>query len=164
MRIILCALLAIVVIGCQKKVVKTDMGLAEPTVSQPAEKPLGVAGGTVTAGQRTEPTVRPPTAFTIHFDLDMATIDPVQAGTLLEGLQSCMVAQQITVTGYCCPLGTDEYNDALGAHRADAVAVWLIGQGIAPEVITTRSMGERDVISYDPTSYWRNRRVVVEAR
>jgi outer membrane protein OmpA-like peptidoglycan-associated protein len=63
----------------------------------------------------------------------------------------------VELTGGCCPLGTDEYNDLLGFRRAAAVRE-AIGVGVC------RSVGERHLVTADPAEYWRNRRCEIVVR
>jgi len=67
---------------------------------------------------------------------------------------------RLIIDGHCDERGTREYNLSLGERRALAVRAYLIGLGIAPERIQTRSFGEDQPL--DPghnESAWRlNRR------
>ena len=48
----------------------------------------------------------------------------------------------VTIEGHTCYIGTEEYNMALGLHRAEAVRQYLIDHGIAADRIETISYGE----------------------
>jgi outer membrane protein OmpA-like peptidoglycan-associated protein len=48
----------------------------------------------------------------------------------------------ITIEGHCCYIGTDEYNQALGQQRADAIRDYLTGKGISASRLKTVSYGE----------------------
>lgn len=50
---------------------------------------------------------------------------------------------QIIAEGHCDRIGSDEYNDALGERRADAVKKALIENGVATDRVEVRSMGKR---------------------
>ncbi len=50
---------------------------------------------------------------------------------------------KLKIEGHCCYIGTDEYNLALGQHRADAIQKYIIEAcGISPSRIGTISYGE----------------------
>ena len=49
----------------------------------------------------------------------------------------------IIAEGHCDRMGSDEYNDALGERRADAVKKALIDNGVAADRVEVRSMGKR---------------------
>jgi len=50
--------------------------------------------------------------------------------------------QKVTIEGHCCYIGTDEYNLALGQHRADSIKDYLVGKGISADRLKTVSYGE----------------------
>jgi outer membrane protein OmpA-like peptidoglycan-associated protein len=49
---------------------------------------------------------------------------------------------KVTIEGHCCYIGTDEYNLALGQHRADSIRDYLVGKGISTDRLRTISYGE----------------------
>lgn len=71
----------------------------------------------------------------------------------------------ITIVGHTDSVGSDAYNMTLGMRRADAVAKWLIANGIAKERITVSSQGEREPIASNATEAGRatNRRAEAKA-
>jgi peptidoglycan-associated lipoprotein len=78
-------------------------------------------------------------------------------------------AARIEIEGHCDERGTNEYNLALGAKRAQAAKDYLITLGIATERLSTISYGEEiPVCKESNESCWRqNRRarfVVIQAR
>lgn len=66
----------------------------------------------------------------------------------------------ITVEGHCDERGTREYNLALGQQRADAVARFLVGQGLDASRVQVVSYGkEKPLVSGHDNSAWsKNRR------
>jgi len=66
----------------------------------------------------------------------------------------------ITITGYCDPRGTDEYNMALGERRANSVSDYLVNHGVSSARISTVSMGENALLNPDCSSEscWRKER------
>lgn len=68
-------------------------------------------------------------------------------------------AVQVRIEGNCDERGTQEYNMALGARRADSVKSFLVAHGVAPSRITTISYGkERPVdLGHDETAWAKDR-------
>lgn len=67
---------------------------------------------------------------------------------------------QVTLVGHTDPLGTDDYNLALGRRRADAVAQQLTAASANPDQIAAvQSRGEQDLVSAVPSGYKVDRRV-----
>jgi len=65
------------------------------------------------------------------------------------------------LVGGACPIGDEDYNDALGTKRALVVADELAKLGYDVRLIMCASVGEYNLVSSDPASYWMNRRVRV---
>lgn len=72
----------------------------------------------------------------------------------------------VLVVGHTDSVGSDQFNDALGQRRAEAVRNALIGRGIAPGNIRAISRGKRAlaVPTADGVAEPRNRRVEVIVR
>ena len=80
----------------------------------------------------------------IHFDFDRYEIRPEDTKTLdtnAEWLRSNPNVQ-LLIEGHCDDRGTNEYNTALGEHRARSARNYLIGQGIKASRISVISYGE----------------------
>ncbi|MBM3289332.1 MAG: OmpA family protein [Candidatus Hydrogenedentes bacterium] len=86
----------------------------------------------------------PPSFRPIFFDLDQAALRP-------ESLEVCRQLADylkanphatVRIDGYCCDLGSDDYNKKLGARRAAAVKKFLVDNGVAAKQIKTTSRGE----------------------
>ena len=67
---------------------------------------------------------------------------------------------RVEVEGHCDDLGSNEYNLALGAKRAQSAKDFLVNQGIAPERLVTISYGKEAPACLEPTEECRvkNRR------
>lgn len=67
---------------------------------------------------------------------------------------------RVEVEGHCDDLGSNEYNVALGAKRAQSAKDFLVNQGIAPERLVTISYGKEAPACFEPTDECRvkNRR------
>ena len=69
--------------------------------------------------------------------------------------------RSILVVGHTDSVGTDEYNQNLSEHRAEAVRDYLVQQGIAANSIGARGLGKTQPIASNETPEGRqqNRRV-----
>jgi outer membrane protein OmpA-like peptidoglycan-associated protein len=67
----------------------------------------------------------------------------------------------VDIQGHTDPRASAAYNQALGMRRAIAARNYLLRQGIAPERLTIRSLGEleRRTSGSDVVDYARDRRV-----
>jgi OOP family OmpA-OmpF porin len=109
----------------------------------------------------------------ITFDFDMSDIraefEPVldEAANLLSQCSDV----RVSVEGHTDSRGSDAYNQALSERRAEAVADYLIGQGVDAGRLDTVGMGESDPVesnenadgSDNPEGRQANRRVVLKA-
>ncbi len=70
---------------------------------------------------------------------------------------------QIVIQGHTCSIATEQYNLALGEHRAEAIKKYLIEKGVSPDRIKSISYGEEKP-AYDnsaETTRKKNRRVFI---
>ncbi|MGB7443834.1 MAG: OmpA family protein [Coleofasciculaceae cyanobacterium] len=99
----------------------------------------------------------------VHFALDKANISPESAAILDQISVVLKEYPFITVEliGHTDPRASDAYNLDLGKRRALSVRNYLLSQGIAPERMTIRSLGEsqRRTTGSDRVDYARDRRV-----
>jgi len=67
---------------------------------------------------------------------------------------------RVEVEGHCDDIGSNEYNLALGAKRAQSAKDFLVNQGIAPERLVTVSYGKEAPACFEPSEECRvkNRR------
>ena len=100
----------------------------------------------------------------IHFDFDRSDIRPRDA-TILQGdydqMQTAAARNQrpgFTIEGYCDPVGTAEYNMALGMRRAEAAKSYLVRLGVSASQLSTISYGEEKLVTQDETQFELNRR------
>jgi len=98
----------------------------------------------------------------VFFDYDKASIRPDEA-SLTHGNASFLQQHQtinVLVEGHCDDRGSDEYNIALGASRAESVKQSLLEQGISADRIKTISYGkEKPFCSQDNEQCWQQNRV-----
>ena len=84
----------------------------------------------------------------VYFDYDSYAVRG-DAGSALDAQTSWLKrypAVQVRIEGNCDERGTQEYNLALGARRANAVREYLVAHGIAAGRITTVSFGKEKPI------------------
>jgi peptidoglycan-associated lipoprotein len=135
-----------------------------PVAPAPAPTPTGPAAGSKAhfAAQNTD---------RVYFDYDQYNLDAADIRTL-QGQASWLKqfpGARVQIEGNADERGTREYNIALGARRADAVATYLKGQGIDASRVTTVSFGKDRPIDpgHDEAAWSRNRNahtnVVTEA-
>jgi len=100
----------------------------------------------------------------VFFETNSSVLTPEGEATLTEQAEWLLKYSRYTVTveGHADERGTREYNIALGARRAAAAVNFLLGYGINPNRITSKSFGkERPVAICNDISCWsQNRRAV----
>lgn len=80
----------------------------------------------------------------VHFDFDRYDLRP-DIREVLKGHATWLKANpqvKVQVEGHCDERGTNEYNLALGAKRAESVKRYLIDLGISADRLSTISYGE----------------------
>lgn len=67
---------------------------------------------------------------------------------------------RVEIEGHCDDIGSDEYNLALGAKRAQIARDFLVNQGVSADQLVTISYGKEAPACFDPTEECRvkNRR------
>ena len=100
----------------------------------------------------------------VHFDFDKSDIRSGDATTLqgnysqIEAAAARSQKPSITIEGYCDPIGTAEYNMALGMRRAEATKAYLVRLGAGASQLTTISYGEEKLLTQDERQFELNRR------
>ena len=98
----------------------------------------------------------------VHFDLDMAEIRPDAERVLRAKLAILRAspAVQLRIEGHCDERGSNEYNDALGNRRAQAVVDFFTGFGLDASRFAIVSFGEdRPFVNRSDEDAWaQNRR------
>ncbi len=102
----------------------------------------------------------------LHFDFGSSSLLPEaieRADQLVEFIQVNKNIRRIKIDGHTDNIGRSRYNRGLGQKRAEALKAYLIGKGIAEEIITLKSYGERrpETSNRTPTGRAINRRVLV---
>jgi peptidoglycan-associated lipoprotein len=80
----------------------------------------------------------------VHFDFDRYDVRPEDAKLLDVNADWLKTNPRslLLIEGHCDERGTNEYNLALGEHRAKAAMNYLMSQGVQPGRITIISYGE----------------------
>ena len=143
--IIFSVILLISIVGCPKKIVKKEP-IAPPPPPPPIEEKEVIS-----------PTLK---LNTIYFDFDKSDIRMGDAEILKANAQVLKdnPTVNITIEGHCDPMGTSEYNMALGWRRATSAQSYLIKLGIDKAKLGTISYGEERLLTNNESEYWQNRR------
>lgn len=138
-------ILMLAITGCPKKVVKQEP-IAPPPV------PIDTTPVVVE-----QPKVE---LATVHFDFDKYDIRPGDANILNGNADNLKKAgnPMVSLEGHCDPIGTSEYNMALGMRRAEAVKAYLVKLGIAASQLSTISYGEEKLVTTNPAEFEQDRR------
>jgi peptidoglycan-associated lipoprotein len=98
----------------------------------------------------------------IHFGYNDYTVQPQDSSTLRENASWLQAHPQthVQVEGHCDERGSEEYNIALGAKRAESAKEYLMTLGISGSRITTISYGKELPLctEHDESCWFRNRR------
>jgi len=101
----------------------------------------------------------------IHFDFDKATLRPDDRELLsrIAGVLLTAYGFRLHVYGHTDDIGSGEYNQALSERRAQSVRNYLVGAGVAPDLIATKGFGKTSPRVRGATSEARakNRRVEI---
>lgn len=97
----------------------------------------------------------------IFFDFDSFSIKEAYKVAALAEYLKAMPILVVDLRGHASQEGTEDYNLALGARRAQAVRGYLEALGIPENRISWTSMGEEMPVSHDPVSFSLNRRVEI---
>jgi peptidoglycan-associated lipoprotein len=71
---------------------------------------------------------------------------------------ACNQKPAVTIEGYCDPIGTSEYNMALGMRRAESAKAYLVKLGADMNMFSTISYGEEKLVTQDKAQFEMNRR------
>ena len=141
-------MLVLTMVGCPKKCVTPTEPVAPPpppdTMTEKAPAPPKVEFNLAS----------------IHFDFDKSDVRAGDA-TILAGDYDQLkkaTGTQVTIEGYCDPIGTSEYNMALGMRRAESAKAYLVKLGADMNMFSTISYGEEKLVTQDKAQYELNRR------
>lgn len=99
----------------------------------------------------------------VLFDLNKATL---RSGAKLRlakvaGIILAYPDLKLEIDGFTDNTGTPQYNQTLSDKRAETVKNFLVGQGVGPDAVTTKGLGESNPVASNATASGRqmNRRV-----
>jgi peptidoglycan-associated lipoprotein len=106
------------------------------------------------------PSPAKPDLVPIHFDFDKSDIRSGDAKILQGDYDQFRQTPEalVSIEGYCDPLGTSEYNMALGMRRAEAAKSYLVKLGADTNMLSTISFGEEKLVTQDEKQFELNRR------
>jgi len=119
-------------------------GNEQPTVTAPAQSDSEISRAVDANGNPINPQTGQPLTRVFYFDYDKSNLQP-EALAILELHAAFLKAspdRRVTIDGYTDERGTREYNLALGERRAEAVATFLVSQGVRRSQIDVVSYGE----------------------
>jgi len=131
----------------------TDQAVARVTVNIPAAPPPSNPPPRVEAVGPSAADMFNQNVQTIYFDYDKAEIRPDQIQRLQANATWLRQNPNVrfTVQGHCDDRGSQEYNLALGDHRANAIKDFLVSQGINASRFNIISYGEERPVCRDET-------------
>ena len=140
---------ALVLVGCSSGGKKEQHpeplpGSEQPGVTAPAQSDSEIGRSVDASGNPINPQTGAALSRIFYFDYDKATLQP-ESLAILEQHAAFLRAspdRRVTVDGFTDERGTREYNLALGERRADAVATFLVSQGVRRSQMDVVSYGE----------------------
>jgi peptidoglycan-associated lipoprotein len=131
-----------------------SMADSDATSNTPASQPLDTSAMADDNGSIDE---------VVYFDFDSDMLDSDDQTRLrfkAKWLQDNPQKHTLLVEGHCDERGTDAYNMALGARRADTVKDYLIDLGVDPNKLNTQSYGEEKPaeMGHNEAAWSKNRR------
>lgn len=148
-------------VGCASTDTDTS-GDADTTAAAAAEEQRAADAAAAAAAQRAADAAAANLETVFYFDFDQATLSSSTRAALdaqIAVLKNSTA--KVRLEGHADERGTREYNMALGERRGNAVANYLIINGIARYRVETVSYGEERPLasSSDESSWSQNRRV-----
>ncbi len=119
-------------------------GSEQPGVTAPAQSDSEIGRSVDASGNPINPQTGVALTRVFYFDYDKAVLQP-ESLAILEQHAAFLKAspdRRVTIDGFTDERGTREYNLALGERRADAVATFLVSQGVRRSQIDVVSYGE----------------------
>ena len=108
-----------------------------------------------TEAQPGGPTSSEKAKYRVLFPPDSAQLTP-DAKSKLDGaipiLKGVPRSGHVVVEGFTDATGDEARNKALSQQRAEAVALYLKGKGVAGDRITTQGLGPREAAAHEPTA------------
>jgi peptidoglycan-associated lipoprotein len=166
--VVVMAVVMAMMAACAKKAVENQTELETPAQSeiQPEVSEPVVDTAAMAAEQAERERMAELQRFLnelVYFDFDSAVLRSDAAALLrtkAQWLQDSSLSENFIIEGHCDERGTDAYNLALGARRADAVRQYMIDLGMRPEMFQSYSYGEERPLdmNHNEEAWAKNRR------
>lgn len=160
----------LVTTGCSKTAIE-NQSAADTAPMTADQSPSSLSQTTMADADTTSSSLgAPDTAYqkvditeAVYFDFDSASLNAINQAALsskAKWLQDNPQVGSVLIEGHCDERGTDAYNMALGARRADAVKDYLIDLGVANNKLKTQSYGEEKPVdlNHNESAWAKNRR------
>jgi peptidoglycan-associated lipoprotein len=159
-----CLLLALVLAGCALEAPAPKLFSAPPSLNNPALTAAAHSPSAMEAISRGLAAITPPGAALkdVYYEFDSVEL-ATEAQEILKNNAEWMKANpkaRVEVEGHCDDIGSNEYNLALGAKRAQVAKDFLVNQGVATDRLVTISYGKEAPACFEHTEECRvkNRR------
>ena len=151
--------------GCSTS---NDVQKDPPVPFMPADmQNIGRSARSLSAGEalsRGVAAVTPPGAALqdVYYEFDSINLRSDAEDTLRQNAEwmKANLSARVEIEGHCDDIGSDEYNLALGAKRAQIAKDFLVSQGVSADRLVTISYGKEAPACFEPTEECRvkNRR------
>lgn len=154
------AVVMVIGLGCSKK--KANVDVVESNI-----EPIEIIEARLESDKKIDKIIedrqKVPESFApenLHFEFDNYRLSKESLKSLAKIAKEMnqKLYINVSIAGYCCPIGSYEYNMALGQHRAYEAQKYLVNYGINPVRIICTTYGEENLITKNPEDYWLNRR------
>lgn len=136
---------AILMSGCAKPPVTDTTDVSSKPMSTVEKDSVDHKASTPDNSQTANKTATPNTTLVrIHFAYDQSTLTDESQKILAANAMILKTepAMKLAIEGHCDSRGSDEYNIALGARRAQVVKDYLVSLGVTEDRLQTISYGE----------------------
>jgi len=136
-----------------------DVRKSPPVSFMPADmQNIGSSARSLSAGEalsRGVAAVTPPGAplQDVYYEFDSINLRSDAEDTLRQNAEwmKANLTARVEIEGHCDDIGSDEYNLALGAKRAQIAKDFLVSQGVAADRLVTISYGKEAPACFEPT-------------
>ena len=89
----------------------------------------------------------------VYYEFDSINLRSDAEDTLRQNAEwmKANLTARVEIEGHCDDIGSDEYNLALGAKRAQIAKDFLVSQGVAADRLVTISYGKEAPACFEPT-------------
>jgi peptidoglycan-associated lipoprotein len=160
-RTILSLSFALMLAGCASEAPTPKLFSAPPSLDNPAITAAAHSPSAMEAISRGVAAVTPPGAVLkdVYYQFDSVELASEAQETLKKNAEwmKANPKVRVEVEGHCDDIGSNEYNLALGAKRAQVAKDFLVDQGIATDRLVTISYGKEAPACFEHTEECRIR-------